>query len=157
MLRQIEQIPYVKDLVKRLRRNPYLRRVSGYRDKAPCGAHFSQMKKRIGVDGFCVIEAYPKVVGLSACMASVLPIEHVEMWGHFQGGDIDAARSTWNRKILPFVELASIGGARNIRKGALHNMGVIRNPSPARPYSTAGCGDFHRKELSAILELLGKI
>ncbi|MHA1386583.1 MAG: hypothetical protein ACTSR3_22755, partial [Candidatus Helarchaeota archaeon] len=27
MLRQLEQIPYVKDLVKRLRRNAYLRRV----------------------------------------------------------------------------------------------------------------------------------
>ena len=27
MLRQLEQIPYIKDLVKRLRRNPYLRRL----------------------------------------------------------------------------------------------------------------------------------
>jgi hypothetical protein len=58
MLRQIEQIPYVKDLVKRLRRNPYLRLVCGYRDKAPCEAHFSQMKKRIGVEGFRTIEAW---------------------------------------------------------------------------------------------------
>ena len=58
MLRQLEQIPYVKDLVKRLRRNPYLRKVCGYRDKAPCEAHFSQMKKRIGVEGFRIIEAW---------------------------------------------------------------------------------------------------
>jgi len=58
MLRQLEQIPYVKDLVKRLRRNPYLRKVCGYRDRAPCEAHFSQMKKRIGADGFRVIEAW---------------------------------------------------------------------------------------------------
>jgi len=36
MLRQLEQIPYVKDLVKRLRRNPYLRHACSYRDKAPC-------------------------------------------------------------------------------------------------------------------------
>ena len=57
MLRQLEQIPYVKDLVKRLRRNPYLRHACGYRDKAPCEAHFSQMKKRIGADGFRIIEA----------------------------------------------------------------------------------------------------
>jgi hypothetical protein len=27
MLRQLEQIPYVKDLVKRLRRNPHLRNI----------------------------------------------------------------------------------------------------------------------------------
>jgi dihydrodipicolinate synthase/N-acetylneuraminate lyase len=79
------------------------------------------------------------------------------MWRHFQRGDVDAARVTWIRKILPFVELNSIGGARNIRKEALHQMGVIRNPSPARPYSTAGCDDFHRKELNAALKLLGKI
>jgi len=48
----------VKDLVKRLRRNPYLRRVCGYGDRAPCEAHFSQMKRRIGVDGFRAIEAW---------------------------------------------------------------------------------------------------
>jgi len=58
MLRQLEQIPYVKDLVKRLRRNPYLRKVCGYGDRAPCEAHFSQMKKRIGDDGFRIIEAW---------------------------------------------------------------------------------------------------
>jgi len=58
MLRQLEQIPYVKDLVKRLRRNSYLRKVCGYRDRAPCEAHFSQMKKRIGAEGFRIIEAW---------------------------------------------------------------------------------------------------
>ena len=58
MLRQLEQIPYVKDLVKRLRRNAYLRHACGYRDRAPCEAHFSQMKKRIGADGFRIIEAW---------------------------------------------------------------------------------------------------
>jgi len=123
---------------------------SGIGDRVKLIAGKSQMNFRF-------IEAYPEVVGVSACIASVLPAEHVEMWGHFQRGDVDAARATWIRKILPFVELASIGGARNIRKEALHQMGVIRNPSPARPYSTAGCDDFHRKELSAVLKLLGKI
>jgi len=58
MLRQLEQIPYVKDLVKRLNRNRYLRRVCGYRGKAPTEAHFSQMKKRIGKPGFKGIESY---------------------------------------------------------------------------------------------------
>jgi len=58
MLRQLEQIPYVKDLVKRLRRNPYLRETCGYGDRAPCEAHFSQMKKRIGAEGFRIIEAW---------------------------------------------------------------------------------------------------
>jgi hypothetical protein len=47
MLRQLEQIPYVKDLVKRLRRNPYLRNICGYGDRAPCEAHFYQMKSRM--------------------------------------------------------------------------------------------------------------
>jgi hypothetical protein len=58
MLRQLEQIPYVMDLVKRLRRNPYLRRVYGYGDRVPTEAHFSQMKKRIGPEGFRIIEAW---------------------------------------------------------------------------------------------------
>ena len=58
MLRQILQIPYMKDLVKRLRRDPCLRRMCGYSDNAPCEAHFSQMKTRIGAKGFRDIEAW---------------------------------------------------------------------------------------------------
>jgi hypothetical protein len=58
MLRQLLQIPYMKDLVKRLRRDPYLRQVCGYGDRAPCEAHFTQMKGRIGAEGFRVIEAW---------------------------------------------------------------------------------------------------
>ena len=50
MLRQLLQIPYMRDLVKRLRREPYLRRACGYGDRAPCEAHFTQMRRRIGVD-----------------------------------------------------------------------------------------------------------
>ena len=52
MLRQLEQIPYVKDLVKRLRRNKDMRSAAGYDSKVPTEAHFSQMKTRIGVEGF---------------------------------------------------------------------------------------------------------
>lgn len=58
MLRQLEQIPYVKDLVKRLRRNLFMRRVCGYGRTVPTEAHFSQMKKRVGVEGFRQIEAW---------------------------------------------------------------------------------------------------
>lgn len=58
MLRQLEHIPYVKDLVKRLDRNRYLRRVCGYKGKAPTEAHFSQMKRRVGKPGFMGIESY---------------------------------------------------------------------------------------------------
>ena len=58
MLRQILQIPYMKDLVKRFRRDPYLTRICGYGDRAPCEAHFSQMKKRIGPEGFRMMEAH---------------------------------------------------------------------------------------------------
>jgi len=36
-----------QDLVKRLKRNPYLRHACGYGSRAPCEAHFTQMKKRI--------------------------------------------------------------------------------------------------------------
>jgi hypothetical protein len=48
MLRQLEQIPYVKDLVKRLRRDKGMRSACGYCEKVPTEAHFSQMKKRVG-------------------------------------------------------------------------------------------------------------
>ncbi len=58
MIRQLEQIPYIKDLVKRLRREKSLREACGYRDKTPTEAHFTQMKKRIGVEGFRHIEAW---------------------------------------------------------------------------------------------------
>jgi hypothetical protein len=58
MIRQLEQIPYIKDLVKRLRREKTLREACGYRDKTPTEAHFTQMKKRIGAEGFRIIEAW---------------------------------------------------------------------------------------------------
>jgi hypothetical protein len=58
MLRQLEQIPYVKDLVKRLNRNREMLLACGYDRKVPTEAHFSQMKKRIGVEGFRAIEEW---------------------------------------------------------------------------------------------------
>jgi len=56
MLRQLEQIPYIKELVKRLRRNPYLHRICVYGRDVPTEAHFSRMKRRIGEEGFRTIE-----------------------------------------------------------------------------------------------------
>jgi hypothetical protein len=58
MLRQLEQIPYVKDLVKRLNRSRDMRLACGYGRKVPTEAHFSQMKKRIGDEGFRAVEAW---------------------------------------------------------------------------------------------------
>jgi hypothetical protein len=58
MLRQLEQIPYIKDLVKRLQRSKDMRSACGYANKVPTEAHFSQMKTRIGVEGFRAIEEW---------------------------------------------------------------------------------------------------
>jgi len=58
MLRLILQIPYMKNLVNRLRRAPYLGCICGYGDSAPCEAHFSQMKRRISPNGFHMVEAH---------------------------------------------------------------------------------------------------
>ena len=58
LLRQLEQIPYVKDLVKRLNRYKEMRYACGYGDKVPTEAHFSQMKKRVGEEGFQEIELW---------------------------------------------------------------------------------------------------
>jgi hypothetical protein len=58
MLRQLEQIPYVKDLVKRLKRYMEMRSACGYGTEVPTEAHFSQMKKRIGVKGFSAVEKW---------------------------------------------------------------------------------------------------
>ena len=68
MLRQLLQIPYIRDLVKRLKRNLYLRRVCSHGENAPTEAHFSQMRRRIGSESFCIIEAYllcevPRLIG----------------------------------------------------------------------------------------------
>jgi hypothetical protein len=72
MLRQILQIPYMRDLVKRLRRDPCLRRMCGYGDRAPCEAHFSQMKTRIGAKGFRDIEAWLRHEALRLRMSQPL-------------------------------------------------------------------------------------
>lgn len=58
VLRMLEHIPYIKDLVKRLRRDPYLRSACGYGDCVPTEAHFSQMKRRLGKKGFMAIERF---------------------------------------------------------------------------------------------------
>jgi len=58
MLRQLEQIPYMKDLVKQLTRNLNMRKACGYDSNVPTEAHFSQMKTRVGVEGFRQIEAW---------------------------------------------------------------------------------------------------
>jgi len=58
LLRQLEQVPYVKDLVKRLRRYREMRCACGYGEKVPTEAHFSQMKKRVGVEGFSSVEKW---------------------------------------------------------------------------------------------------
>ena len=58
LLRQLEQIPYIKDLVKRLNRYKEMRSACGYGDKVPTEAHFSQMKKRIRAEGFLAIEKW---------------------------------------------------------------------------------------------------
>jgi hypothetical protein len=57
MLKQLFQIPYIKDLVKRLRRERSLREACGYHHTVLTEAHFTPMKKRIGVEGFRIIEA----------------------------------------------------------------------------------------------------
>jgi hypothetical protein len=48
---------YIKDLVKRLRRERSLREACGYHHTVLTEAHFTPMKKRIGVEGFRIIEA----------------------------------------------------------------------------------------------------
>src|SRR4030042_1092771 len=58
MLRQLLQIPYIKGLVKRLRREASLREACGYHDTISTEAHYTQMKKRVGAEGFRIIEAW---------------------------------------------------------------------------------------------------
>ena len=90
MLRQLLQIPYMKDLVKRLRRNPYLRRVCGYGDRAPCEAHFTQMKKRIGAEGFRIIEAYMRHEALRLRESQPLAAVGLIQAACFDGTDLPA-------------------------------------------------------------------
>jgi len=78
ILRPLEQIPFIKDLVKRLRRNPYLRKVCGYRDRPPCEAHFSQMKRRIGAYDFRIIEAWLRRDALRLRRNQPLSTAHAE-------------------------------------------------------------------------------
>jgi hypothetical protein len=84
MLRQLLQIPYVKDLAKRLSRDTYLREACGYRDKTPTEAHFTQMKSRIGVEGFKEIESWLRAEALK--IRSDQPLSAV---GHIQAACID--------------------------------------------------------------------
>jgi hypothetical protein len=84
MLRQLLQIPYIKDLAKRLNRDSYLREACGYKDKTPTEAHFTQMKKRIGVEGFTQIEKWLRSEALK--MRTAQPLSAV---GLIQAACID--------------------------------------------------------------------
>jgi hypothetical protein len=90
MLRQLLQIPYIKDLVKRLRRDTYLRETCGYRDKTPTEAHFTQMKKRIGVEGFTIIEAWLRREALKHRSHQPLAAEGLVQAACMDGTDLPA-------------------------------------------------------------------
>ena len=90
MLRQLEQIPYVKDLVKRLRRYGEMRRACGYGEKVPTEAHFSQMKKRIGVRGFCEVEKWLRHEALKIRKSQPLSAEGLVQAACVDGTDLPA-------------------------------------------------------------------
>ena len=90
MLRQLLQIPYVKDLAKRLSRDNYLREACGYRDKTPTEAHFTQMKKRIGVKGFRQIESWLRSEALKVRAAQPLSAVGLIQAACLDGTDIPA-------------------------------------------------------------------
>jgi hypothetical protein len=90
MLRQLEQVPYVKDLVKRLRRYKEMRRACGYNDKVPTEAHFSQMKKRIGVDGFSDVEKWLRHEALRLRKSQPLSAESLVQAVGVDGPDLPA-------------------------------------------------------------------
>jgi hypothetical protein len=90
MLRQLLQIPYIKDLVKRLRRDSYLREACGYRDKTPTEAHFTQMKKRVGVEGFRIIEAWMRHEALKNRVTQPLSAAGLIQAACMDGTDIPA-------------------------------------------------------------------
>jgi hypothetical protein len=108
MLRQLEQIPYVKDLAKRLNRNPQMRRACGYERKAPTEAHFSQMKKRIGAEGFLAIEAYLRHEALK--IRSSQPLSAV---GLIQAACMDSTDfQAWSSQ-TPHIISPRVGTRRN--------------------------------------------
>lgn len=90
MLRQLLQIPYVKDLAKRLSRDTYLREACGYKDKTPTEAHFTQMKKRIGVEGFKQIEKWLRSEALKMRTAQPLSAVGLIQAACIDGTDIPA-------------------------------------------------------------------
>jgi hypothetical protein len=90
MLRQLLQIPYIKDLVKRLSRDCYLREACGYRDKTPTEAHFTQMRKRVGVEGFRQIESWLRSEALRIREAQPLSAVGLIQAACLDGTDIPA-------------------------------------------------------------------
>jgi len=90
MLRQLLQIPYVKDLAKRISRDTYLREACGYKDQTPTKAHFTQMKKRIGVEGFKQIESWLRSEALKVRASQPLSAVGLIQAACLDGTDIPA-------------------------------------------------------------------
>ena len=117
----------MKDLVKRLKRDRNLRMTCGYGGNAPTEAHFSQMKTRVGVEGFRQIETWLRhealrlresqplaAVGLvqAACMDST----DFQAWSSRDPhdaspklGDPDAKIGRRPKRIPPWVQVAFSG------------------------------------------------
>jgi hypothetical protein len=90
MLRQLLQIPYMKDLVKRLGREPYLRRICGYGDRVPTEAHFTRMKSRIGAEDFRAIEAHLRREALKIRESQPMAASGLIQAACFDGTDLRA-------------------------------------------------------------------
>jgi len=90
MLKLLLHVPYMKDLVKRLRRSPRLRRICGYRDKAPSEGHFSQMKKRVTKQGFMKIESWMRKEALRVRTSQPLAAVGLIQAAGIDGTDIQA-------------------------------------------------------------------
>ena len=87
------QIPYIKDLVKRLRREQSLREACGYHDTVPTEAHFTQMKKRVGAEGFRIIEAWMRHEALKNRVTQPLSAAGLIQAACMDGTDIPALSS----------------------------------------------------------------
>jgi hypothetical protein len=76
--------------VKRLRRYREMRCACGYGEKVPTEAHFSQTKKRIGVEGFSVVEKWLRTEALRLRKSQPLSAEGLVQAACVDGTDLPA-------------------------------------------------------------------
>jgi hypothetical protein len=178
MLRQLLRAPYMKDLVQHLKRNPCLRKVCGYGDKAPTEARAAGElgatiipadqedgeKARRGVLSILEEGANEMWPSGSGVLPAFETVGEIDSWLLDQGYDVKHETEKYALEKLEYGGLSSVICPPRIEKrhiidiakaGKLFTFKATRHIIPARPLGPTSRSPTSKIRISALKRLTG--